>query len=273
MMLKIDKVTPQQLLKESAKLSLTAMAKKYGCSRDTVKRRIGPVVGGQARTKPKTKEKARPKTGYKPDGTRPPCKLAMVKIMGNETQDKHILVKEMARRGWLPRAKDPLIYIGYLLSTNKELFEKDEEAARGFYRVRRDNASSALIAELEAAPLLEAIYKFKAPKFEDSGSSETTLQVLCKGERWRAMKGVWDACDRAGMEVPREVRRYFNGEPPTPEGIVVSVPVEATNPVSFNRRDLPEEATSVQLTVPLAGLAAETEFTLWMGGDGESALN
>lgn len=240
-MLEIDKITPQQLLKASEELSLTKLAKQFGCSRDTVKRRLRAQ---------KPQVKAQPKSAPKPDRTRPQVKLAMTKVMGKRTMNSDDVIRALTAKNWLPNAKagNHRQYIGYLLSTTKKLFERDHDQGRGFYRVRQD--ASALITELEKHPLKKA------------HSGMATLQVVCKGERWRAMKSVWEACERAGLEVPREVRQYFMGAAPTPEGIVLLVPVAPTNPVSFNRRDLPEDATSLLLTVPLAGLGAETEFTL-----------
>lgn len=38
-------------------------------------------------------------------------------------------------------------------------------------------------------------------------------------EMWRRMKAVWDACLTAGINLPAEVERYFNGEAPDPHGV------------------------------------------------------
>lgn len=40
-------------------------------------------------------------------------------------------------------------------------------------------------------------------------------------EKWKTMKAVWDACDRAGLEPPEEVIEYFNGESPDEVGVKV----------------------------------------------------
>lgn len=44
-------------------------------------------------------------------------------------------------------------------------------------------------------------------------------------ERWAKMKAVWDASRAAGVEVPREVERFFGGEAPDDNGREVELPV------------------------------------------------
>ena len=40
-------------------------------------------------------------------------------------------------------------------------------------------------------------------------------------ERWTAMKAVWDSCTTAQIPVPREVDRFFEGNPPDDQGVLV----------------------------------------------------
>ena len=40
-------------------------------------------------------------------------------------------------------------------------------------------------------------------------------------DEWRRMKKAWDACRAAGVEVPREVERFFDGSDPDPDGIKI----------------------------------------------------
>jgi hypothetical protein len=40
-------------------------------------------------------------------------------------------------------------------------------------------------------------------------------------DRWQRMKTVYDACTAAGIEIPDEVDRYFNGERPDGEGVAI----------------------------------------------------
>jgi hypothetical protein len=43
-------------------------------------------------------------------------------------------------------------------------------------------------------------------------------------ERWQQMKTVRDACTAAGIELPAEVERFFDGQEPDPAGQEVDVP-------------------------------------------------
>lgn len=40
-------------------------------------------------------------------------------------------------------------------------------------------------------------------------------------EKWKQMKAVHDACTKAGLDVPREVERFFNDGPPDENGVEV----------------------------------------------------
>ena len=42
-------------------------------------------------------------------------------------------------------------------------------------------------------------------------------------DKWRQMKQVWDACERAGVECPPDVYKFFNDEPPDECGHEVSL--------------------------------------------------
>ncbi len=42
-------------------------------------------------------------------------------------------------------------------------------------------------------------------------------------DKWKEMKVVWDACEKAGVEKPVEVDSYFNDEPPDEAGVIVEV--------------------------------------------------
>lgn len=41
--------------------------------------------------------------------------------------------------------------------------------------------------------------------------------------QWKAMKEVWDACERAGVDPPDEVFNFFNGEEPDDAGVEVEL--------------------------------------------------
>jgi hypothetical protein len=38
-------------------------------------------------------------------------------------------------------------------------------------------------------------------------------------ETWRKMKAVWDACEEAGTEIPKEVATFFGDEEPDEAGV------------------------------------------------------
>lgn len=41
--------------------------------------------------------------------------------------------------------------------------------------------------------------------------------------KWRDMKAVWDACENAGVHVPAEVDKFFNGENPDEHGVRIDL--------------------------------------------------
>jgi hypothetical protein len=42
-------------------------------------------------------------------------------------------------------------------------------------------------------------------------------------EQWRKMKAIWDSCRAAGIAVPREVEKFFGGEPPDEAGVEIEL--------------------------------------------------
>ena len=42
-------------------------------------------------------------------------------------------------------------------------------------------------------------------------------------EKWLQMKNVWDSCQAAGIEPPEEVWKFFEGEDPCEDGVVVKL--------------------------------------------------
>lgn len=53
------------------------------------------------------------------------------------------------------------------------------------------------------------------------GMSTHVVGIKPPDEKWFAMKAVWDACEKAGVEVPDEVHHFFGDESPDPAGVVV----------------------------------------------------
>lgn len=55
-------------------------------------------------------------------------------------------------------------------------------------------------------------------------SMSTYVQgIRLPDERWKQMKAVWEASEAAGIQVPEEVRRFFNWERPDSKGIVMDI--------------------------------------------------
>lgn len=42
-------------------------------------------------------------------------------------------------------------------------------------------------------------------------------------EKWKKMKTIWDACDKAGVRVPTAVTRFFGGNSPDDAGVEVDL--------------------------------------------------
>jgi hypothetical protein len=42
-------------------------------------------------------------------------------------------------------------------------------------------------------------------------------------EKWKKMKSVWDSCEKAGIDPPKEVTEFFNDCEPDPAGVEVEI--------------------------------------------------
>lgn len=42
-------------------------------------------------------------------------------------------------------------------------------------------------------------------------------------DKWREMKAIWDACKKAGVQVPEAVTDFFNDEAPDEAGVRISL--------------------------------------------------
>ena len=61
------------------------------------------------------------------------------------------------------------------------------------------------------------------------GMSTSVTGFKPPDDRWKALKEVWDSCERAGVEPPPAVRAFFGDVKPDPAGVVVSLK-EAVTP-------------------------------------------
>ena len=44
-------------------------------------------------------------------------------------------------------------------------------------------------------------------------------------KRWKEMKAIWDSCEQAGVNIPKAVLDFFNGEPPDESGVKIEIEV------------------------------------------------
>jgi hypothetical protein len=62
------------------------------------------------------------------------------------------------------------------------------------------------------------------------GMSTHVDGIKASEAKWKKMKKVWDTCAEAGVDIPSEVRDYFEDENPDDAGVVVDL--EGTDAVS-----------------------------------------
>lgn len=100
-------------------------------------------------------------------GDRPPMKEAMATVMGKQQMGAADVVAGLEKKGWMPNAEDPQQYVSYMLSSNKDVFERVE---RGLYKVRDGVEFGKKKAKGEAKPAA-------APK-ANAGSKKSTDEEL-----------------------------------------------------------------------------------------------
>lgn len=57
------------------------------------------------------------------------------------------------------------------------------------------------------------------------GMSTHVIGFVAPDATWKKMKAVWDACELAGIEAPKEVLKFFAYEEPDDRGAHISLPV------------------------------------------------
>jgi hypothetical protein len=72
-------------------------------------------------------------------------------------------------------------------------------------------------------------------------------------DKWKQMKTIKDACESAGIEVPKKVSEYFDWEEPNENGVVVDVRdscVERTEwSYLLDISKLPSDVTMIEITI------------------------
>ena len=85
-------------------------------------------------------------------------------------------------------------------------------------------------------------------------------------DEWRKMKAIWDSCESADIEPPKEVRNYFGDDGPHEEGICVGVEKEVVSEGhEFMTTGVRDGATGDYYLVELAKLPKNiTHLKVWI---------
>ena len=55
------------------------------------------------------------------------------------------------------------------------------------------------------------------------GMNTHIVGIVAPNQAWKNMKAVYESCIEAGVKIPEEVDRFFNGEPPDDSGVVINI--------------------------------------------------
>lgn len=55
------------------------------------------------------------------------------------------------------------------------------------------------------------------------GMSTHLVGIVPPDDDWKKMKAVWDACDNADVDIPKDVSEFFGGETPDPKGVIIDL--------------------------------------------------
>lgn len=69
------------------------------------------------------------------DSTKPRAIDAVETVIGTGTLNADGVLKALEEKGWVPASTDPKTYISFILSQNKDKFERDPSKPRGYYRL------------------------------------------------------------------------------------------------------------------------------------------
>jgi len=137
------------LTKPAAKASAkkTAAPKKKAVAAS--KKVSPPKKANKPGPKPKVKAKAATKTGT---SKKPPRLIDSIQtVMGTSTMTAIQVHAELKKRHWLPNSDDPLGYIRYTLSKEKDIFLRIE-GQRGHYHLGKGKAKPQAKAAAKAPP-------------------------------------------------------------------------------------------------------------------------
>ena len=177
------KITDSELLRQRKEgASVAELSKTHGVSTNTVLRHLA-----KADEAPKRKDSL--------DGFLKLC----TEIMGQGIMNSDTLLAELKKRRRTPKAPHPRKYLIQLLCTRKDTFEavpKAQGGGRGVYRIKNAAKTKTDTTHTHGKIRVEAL--------------------SAKTRKWKAMKKIWDLCERAGVKAPPEVINYFGGEGRSP---------------------------------------------------------
>lgn len=55
------------------------------------------------------------------------------------------------------------------------------------------------------------------------GMSKHVDGVRPPDDKWKAMKKAYEACEAAGIEIPKEIQEFFGYDEPDPDGVIVEI--------------------------------------------------
>lgn len=145
------------------------------------KKKPGPKPkAAKAQAKPKTAKNAAGPAVKKTGATKAPRLIDSIQqVMGTKTMTAIEIHGELKMRHWLPNSDDPLGYIRYTLSANKEIFLR-VEGQRGHYHLdgAKPAAKLTVVKAAPKAPKSEPSVQVEAPKVEAPKVEAPKVEVL-----------------------------------------------------------------------------------------------
>lgn len=83
------------------------------------------------------------------------------------------------------------------------------------------------------------------------GMSTHVIGFAPPDEAWEKMRDVYLACQRAGVEVPDAILKFFDYEAPDPSGVKVKIPErdfldDGSSGIEIDVKDIPAHVTKIR---------------------------